>query len=199
MLSMCCRHELNNSHSLCFYLKQESSISLPSSVFASEFEEEVGLLNKAAPISGEHLLSLPLKYHRCFTYISQYQKLYIVVTESVGVESCNALSLFSSKLSLFLWHHKIPTPSSSFSRTPSGLWPRHRGCSGRRLWLRWPQQRPGRWLHHQGQRSSVKVRSDIGSFIFFKKLKFVTHWLPHPKVCTINIALCSCERDYCSL
>ncbi|KAI5089863.1 protein LTV1-like isoform X1, partial [Silurus meridionalis] len=32
-----------------------ASISLPSSVFASEFEEEVGLLNKAAPISGPRL------------------------------------------------------------------------------------------------------------------------------------------------
>ncbi|KAG7493009.1 hypothetical protein MATL_G00020740 [Megalops atlanticus] len=31
------------------------SINLPSSVFASEFEEEVGLLNKAAPISGPRL------------------------------------------------------------------------------------------------------------------------------------------------
>lgn len=28
------------------------SIKLPSSVFATEFEEDVGLLNKAAPISG---------------------------------------------------------------------------------------------------------------------------------------------------
>uniref|UniRef100_A0A3P8VMM4 Protein LTV1 homolog n=1 Tax=Cynoglossus semilaevis TaxID=244447 RepID=A0A3P8VMM4_CYNSE len=36
-------------------IPQESSISLPSSVFASEFEEEVGLLNKAAPISGPRL------------------------------------------------------------------------------------------------------------------------------------------------
>lgn len=32
---------------------QANSIQLPSSVFASEFEEEVGLLNKAAPISGK--------------------------------------------------------------------------------------------------------------------------------------------------
>ncbi|XP_048051960.1 protein LTV1 homolog isoform X2 [Megalobrama amblycephala] len=32
-----------------------SSINLPSSVFASEFEEEVGLLNKAAPVSGPRL------------------------------------------------------------------------------------------------------------------------------------------------
>lgn len=32
-----------------------TSIQLPSSVFASEFEEEVGLLNKAAPISGPRL------------------------------------------------------------------------------------------------------------------------------------------------
>lgn len=32
-----------------------SNINLPSSVFASEFEEEVGLLNKAAPISGPRL------------------------------------------------------------------------------------------------------------------------------------------------
>ncbi|KAK7165729.1 hypothetical protein R3I93_005720 [Phoxinus phoxinus] len=31
------------------------SINLPSSVFASEFEEEVGLLNKAAPVSGPRL------------------------------------------------------------------------------------------------------------------------------------------------
>lgn len=28
------------------------SIKLPSSVFATEFEEDVGLLNKAAPVSG---------------------------------------------------------------------------------------------------------------------------------------------------
>lgn len=34
---------------------QTSSINLPSSVFASEFEEEVGLLNKAAPVSGPRL------------------------------------------------------------------------------------------------------------------------------------------------
>lgn len=33
--------------------EQAASINLPSSVFASEYEEEVGLLNKAAPISGE--------------------------------------------------------------------------------------------------------------------------------------------------
>ncbi|XP_029012829.1 protein LTV1 homolog [Betta splendens] len=32
-----------------------TSINLPSSVFASEFEEDVGLLNKAAPISGPRL------------------------------------------------------------------------------------------------------------------------------------------------
>ncbi|XP_047434496.1 protein LTV1 homolog [Mugil cephalus] len=32
-----------------------ATINLPSSVFASEFEEEVGLLNKAAPISGPRL------------------------------------------------------------------------------------------------------------------------------------------------
>ncbi|NXU48782.1 LTV1 protein, partial [Turnix velox] len=32
-----------------------SSIKLPSSVFASEFEEDVGLLNKAAPVSGPRL------------------------------------------------------------------------------------------------------------------------------------------------
>lgn len=32
-----------------------TSLQLPSSVFASEFEEEVGLLNKAAPISGPRL------------------------------------------------------------------------------------------------------------------------------------------------
>lgn len=37
--------------------EQASSINLPSSVFASEFEEEVGLLNKAAPISGKQLIS----------------------------------------------------------------------------------------------------------------------------------------------
>lgn len=32
-----------------------ATINLPSSVFASEFEEEVGLLNKAAPVSGPRL------------------------------------------------------------------------------------------------------------------------------------------------
>ncbi|RVE76600.1 hypothetical protein OJAV_G00010050 [Oryzias javanicus] len=32
-----------------------ATLHLPSSVFASEFEEEVGLLNKAAPISGPRL------------------------------------------------------------------------------------------------------------------------------------------------
>ena len=32
---------------------QASGINLPSSVFASEFEEDVGMLNKAAPISGK--------------------------------------------------------------------------------------------------------------------------------------------------
>lgn len=36
-------------------LVPSASIKLPSSVFASEFEEEVGLLNKAAPISGPRL------------------------------------------------------------------------------------------------------------------------------------------------
>ncbi len=36
---------------------QMASIKLPSSVFASEFEEEVGLLNKAAPVSGEIRIS----------------------------------------------------------------------------------------------------------------------------------------------
>uniref|UniRef100_A0A3Q4GNW4 Protein LTV1 homolog n=1 Tax=Neolamprologus brichardi TaxID=32507 RepID=A0A3Q4GNW4_NEOBR len=35
--------------------KIAASINLPSSVFASEFEEKVGLLNKAAPISGPRL------------------------------------------------------------------------------------------------------------------------------------------------
>ncbi|XP_047221841.1 protein LTV1 homolog [Girardinichthys multiradiatus] len=33
----------------------EATIHLPSSVFASEFEEDVGLLNKAAPVSGPRL------------------------------------------------------------------------------------------------------------------------------------------------
>ncbi|XP_036953949.1 protein LTV1 homolog [Acanthopagrus latus] len=36
-------------------VRPAASINLPSSVFASEFEEEVGLLNKAAPISGPRL------------------------------------------------------------------------------------------------------------------------------------------------
>uniref|UniRef100_A0A672KCN5 Protein LTV1 homolog n=1 Tax=Sinocyclocheilus grahami TaxID=75366 RepID=A0A672KCN5_SINGR len=35
--------------------RSTASIKLPSSVFASEFEEEVGLLNKAAPVSGPRL------------------------------------------------------------------------------------------------------------------------------------------------
>ncbi|XP_017576158.1 protein LTV1 homolog [Pygocentrus nattereri] len=35
--------------------EEAASINLPSSVFASEFEEEVGLLNKAAPVSGPRL------------------------------------------------------------------------------------------------------------------------------------------------
>uniref|UniRef100_A0A3Q0S6R6 Protein LTV1 homolog n=1 Tax=Amphilophus citrinellus TaxID=61819 RepID=A0A3Q0S6R6_AMPCI len=35
--------------------EEAASINLPSSVFASEFEEQVGLLNKAAPISGPRL------------------------------------------------------------------------------------------------------------------------------------------------
>lgn len=39
--------------SLSSCVLQEVSIKLPSSVFASEFEEDVGLLNKAAPVSGE--------------------------------------------------------------------------------------------------------------------------------------------------
>lgn len=34
------------------------SIKLPSSVFATEFEEDVGLLNKAAPVSGIFYLSI---------------------------------------------------------------------------------------------------------------------------------------------
>uniref|UniRef100_A0A4W6G9K1 Protein LTV1 homolog n=1 Tax=Lates calcarifer TaxID=8187 RepID=A0A4W6G9K1_LATCA len=37
------------------HCNRQASINLPSSVFASEFEEEVGLLNKAAPISGPRL------------------------------------------------------------------------------------------------------------------------------------------------
>lgn len=40
---------------LVLFDEQAASINLPSSVFASEFEEEVGLLNKAAPVSGEEL------------------------------------------------------------------------------------------------------------------------------------------------
>lgn len=40
---------LNNPH----FLFKSTGIKLPSSVFASEFEEDVGLLNKAAPVSGE--------------------------------------------------------------------------------------------------------------------------------------------------
>ncbi|XP_037620471.1 protein LTV1 homolog isoform X2 [Sebastes umbrosus] len=36
-------------------MDKATTINLPSSVFASEFEEEVGLLNKAAPISGPRL------------------------------------------------------------------------------------------------------------------------------------------------
>ncbi len=40
---------------LILFDKQGASINLPSSVFASEIEEEVGLLNKAAPISGKQL------------------------------------------------------------------------------------------------------------------------------------------------
>lgn len=36
---------------LLFFFKAPS-IKLPSSVFATEFEEDVGLLNKAAPVSG---------------------------------------------------------------------------------------------------------------------------------------------------
>lgn len=43
--------------------EQATSINLPSSVFASEFEEEVGLLNKAAPVSGELLICLK-RYRR---------------------------------------------------------------------------------------------------------------------------------------
>ncbi|XP_023268189.1 protein LTV1 homolog isoform X1 [Seriola lalandi dorsalis] len=41
--------------SVRFPLSQAANINLPSSVFASEFEEDVGLLNKAAPISGPRL------------------------------------------------------------------------------------------------------------------------------------------------
>lgn len=49
---------LGNSPKVSFFsnggfVQQTVSINLPSSVFASEFEEEVGLLNKAAPVSGE--------------------------------------------------------------------------------------------------------------------------------------------------
>lgn len=38
----------------CFFVSfsKAPSIKLPSSVFATEFEEDVGLLNKAAPVSG---------------------------------------------------------------------------------------------------------------------------------------------------
>jgi len=35
-----------------FLFSKAPSIKLPSSVFATEFEEDVGLLNKAAPVSG---------------------------------------------------------------------------------------------------------------------------------------------------
>lgn len=38
-----------------WFLSKSTGIKLPSSVFASEFEEDVGLLNKAAPISGPRL------------------------------------------------------------------------------------------------------------------------------------------------
>lgn len=47
----------NNQTSLIpvWFDEQEATIHLPSSVFASEFEEDVGLLNKAAPVSGNSL------------------------------------------------------------------------------------------------------------------------------------------------
>lgn len=43
---------------LVLFAEQVATINLPSSVFASEFEEDVGLLNKAAPISGSLWTSL---------------------------------------------------------------------------------------------------------------------------------------------
>lgn len=43
---------LNKSNHCIIYFFKTSGIKLPSSVFASEFEEDVGLLNKAAPVSG---------------------------------------------------------------------------------------------------------------------------------------------------
>ncbi len=41
-----------------------TGIKLPSSVFAREFEEDVGLLNKAAPVSGPRL---DLRPRHCVT------------------------------------------------------------------------------------------------------------------------------------
>lgn len=43
---------LNKPNHLCHFFFKSTGIKLPSSVFASEFEEDVGLLNKAAPVSG---------------------------------------------------------------------------------------------------------------------------------------------------
>uniref|UniRef100_A0A3Q2G585 Protein LTV1 homolog n=1 Tax=Cyprinodon variegatus TaxID=28743 RepID=A0A3Q2G585_CYPVA len=47
--------ELVNHVLIPVWFEQEATLHLPSSVFASEFEEDVGLLNKAAPVSGPRL------------------------------------------------------------------------------------------------------------------------------------------------
>ncbi|XP_006806217.1 protein LTV1 homolog [Neolamprologus brichardi] len=54
-LSLQDEEEENEGEKIVHKDNPAASINLPSSVFASEFEEKVGLLNKAAPISGPRL------------------------------------------------------------------------------------------------------------------------------------------------
>lgn len=57
---------LNKPNHCVISFFKTTGIKLPSSVFASEFEEDVGLLNKAAPVSGVFNF-FALSVELCFT------------------------------------------------------------------------------------------------------------------------------------
>lgn len=124
---MCVLVKKNNSDSLPAW--QTTSIKLPSSVFASEFEEEVGLLNKAAPISGESLLfggrvpdPCPMVptgtqlvgpvWNRYFSDSSSFQWNVVLVKSSTG------WNLFPCSRS----HHAPTPPGSDFTSTHPRHW-----------------------------------------------------------------------------
>lgn len=68
----------------------QASITLPSSVFATDFEEEVGLLNKAAPVSGEPgALIIIMSLKAC---IRRYFEKWLHVIEVNGSHCCLVLN-----------------------------------------------------------------------------------------------------------